>query len=95
MKLKKWVKVTLTIIAIIIAVIIFIASEKEDRKMIKNCINCGIPMVGVMSFSKNKHERFCRCPKCYSESRHRRVNDDELDFGEILHRNVIKNNTRK
>ena len=52
-------------------------------------------MVGVMSFSKNKHERFCRCPKCYSESRHRRVNDDELDFGEILHRNVIKNNTRK
>ena len=41
MKLKKWVKVTLTIIAIIIAVIIFIASEKEDRKMIKNCINKG------------------------------------------------------
>ena len=63
--------------------------------MIKNCINCGIPMVGVMSFSNDKHERFCRCPKCYSESRHRRVNDDELDFGEILHRNVIKNNTRK
>ena len=54
--------------------------------MIKNCINCGIPMVGVMSFSKDKHERFCRCPKCYSESRHRRVNDDELDFGEILYR---------
>lgn len=63
--------------------------------MIKNCINCGIPMVGVMSFSEDKHERFCRCPKCYSESRHRRVNDDELDFGEILYRNVIKNNTRK
>ena len=63
--------------------------------MIKNCINCGIPMVGVMSFSKDKHERFCRCPKCYSESRHRRVNDDEFAFGEILHRNVIKNNTRK
>ena len=52
--------------------------------MIKNCINCGIPMVGVLSFSKDKHERFCRCPKCYSESRHRRVNDDELDFGEYL-----------
>ena len=57
------------------------------------CKNCHIRMEGVMSFSKDKHERFCRCPKCYSESRHRRVNDDELDFGEILHRNVIKNNT--
>lgn len=52
--------------------------------MIKNCINCGIPMVGVMSFSKDKQERFCRCPKCYSESKHRRVNDDDLDFGEYL-----------
>ena len=56
--------------------------------MIKNCINCGIPMIGVMSFSKDKHERFCRCPKCYSESRHRRVNDDELDFGEYLNKEI-------
>ena len=56
--------------------------------MIKNCINCGIPMIGVMSFSKDKHEMFCRCPKCYSESRHRRVNDDELDFGEYLNKEI-------
>ena len=58
--------------------------------MIK-CINCGIPMVGVMSFSKDKQERFCRCPKCYSESKHRRVNDDDLDFGEYLQKWNLKN----
>ena len=25
-----------------------------------------------------------------AESKHRRINDDELDFGEILHRSVMK-----
>lgn len=54
----------------------------------KTCLHCGMQMVGVMSFSQEKHERFCRCPKCYSESRHRRVNDDELDFGEYLNKEI-------
>lgn len=61
----------------------------------KTCLHCGTRMVGVMSFSQEKHERFCRCPKCYSESKRRRINDDELGFGEILHRSVIKNKNRK
>lgn len=47
-------------------------------------------MVGVMSFSKNKHERFCRCPKCYEETKHRKLRDDELDFGEELNKAVHK-----
>ncbi len=54
----------------------------------KTCLHCGTKMVGVMSFSQEKHERFCRCPKCYYESRHRRVNDDELDFGEYLNKEI-------
>lgn len=54
------------------------------------CKNCFIPMVGVMSFSKGKHERFYRCPKCYSESRYQRIRDDELDFREVLHREYLK-----
>ena len=47
-------------------------------------------MVGVMSFSKDKHEKFCRCPKCYSETKHRKLRDDELVFGEILDKELKK-----
>ena len=54
------------------------------------CMNCGNIMVGVMSFSKDKHEKFCRCPKCCSETRHIKINDNELSFGEILHREIKK-----
>ena len=54
------------------------------------CVNCGNIMVNVMSFSKDKHEKFCRCPKCCSETRHIKINDNELSFGEILHREIKK-----
>ena len=54
------------------------------------CMNCGNIMMGIMSFSKDKHERFCRCPKCCSETRHIKINDNELSFGEILHREIKK-----
>ena len=47
-------------------------------------------MVGVMSFSQDKHEKFCRCPKCYSETKHKKLRDDELDFGELLHKELMK-----
>ena len=52
------------------------------------CKNCYTPMVGVMSFSKGKHEKFCRCPKCRAETRHTKINNNELSFGEILHREM-------
>lgn len=48
------------------------------------CKTCSIPMVGVMSFSKEKHEKFCRCPKCKQETKHQRLGDEELSFGEVL-----------
>lgn len=37
-----------------------------------------------MSFSNDKYEKFCRCPKCYSETKHRKFDNKELDFGEEL-----------
>ena len=52
------------------------------------CKNCYTTMVGVMSFSKDKHEKFCRCPKCKTETRHIRLDDSELNFGEYLHREM-------
>ncbi len=54
------------------------------------CKNCYIPMVGVMSFSKDKHEKFCRCPKCKGETKHNLLRDSELNFEEILHKEYQK-----
>ena len=48
------------------------------------CKNCDIPMIDVMSFSKERHERFCRCPKCRGETKHQKLRDDDLKFGEVL-----------
>lgn len=56
------------------------------------CKDCNTLMIPVMSFSKDKHERFCRCPKCYGETKHLRIND--LNFGEVLHKEIHKRNGR-
>lgn len=54
------------------------------------CKDCYVPMIGVMEFLKDKHEKFCRCPKCYSETKHKKMRDDELDFGEVLNKEIHK-----
>ena len=54
------------------------------------CRECNALMQPVMSFSKDKHEKFCRCPKCYSDTKHRKLRDDELDFGEVLDKEIHK-----
>lgn len=52
------------------------------------CKNCDIPMIGTMSFSKNRHEKFCRCPKCKKETKRVPINDFELDFREVLYKTI-------
>ena len=54
------------------------------------CKDCYVPMIGVMSFSNDKHEKFYRCPKCFGETKHRKLRDDELVFGEILDKELKK-----
>ena len=54
------------------------------------CRTCNIPMQPVMSFSNDKHEKFCKCPKCFSESKHQKLDDNELTFGEVLHKELHK-----
>ena len=44
----------------------------------------------VMSFSQDKHEKFCRCPKCFGETKHKKLRDDELVFGEELNKAMHK-----
>ena len=54
------------------------------------CRDCYIPMTEVMSFSSDKHEKFCRCSKCMGETKHSRLDVSMLSFGEVLHREVNK-----
>ena len=54
------------------------------------CKDCYIPMIGVMSFSKDKHEKFDRYPKCFGETKHRKINDNELMFREVLSKEIHK-----
>ena len=54
------------------------------------CKDCYVPMIGVRSVSKDKREKFCRYPKCYCETKHRILKDEELDFGEVLSREIHK-----
>lgn len=54
------------------------------------CKKCYTPMENVMSFSKGRREKFCRCPKCCEETKHMKMNDEELSFGELLHMEVNK-----
>ena len=54
------------------------------------CKDCNTPMQPIMSFSKDKHEKFNKCPKCYGETKHRKINDNELNFGEVLDKAMHK-----
>lgn len=47
------------------------------------CRTCYIPMEFTMSFSKNKddrqNEKFLKCPKCHSETKHQKLSDRDFD----------------
>ena len=57
------------------------------------CKNCLIPMVEIMSFQpgeRNRHDRYFRCPKCYRETKHIKVMNSELSFGEYMNKELRK-----
>ena len=47
-------------------------------------------IIRIMSFSKNKHEKFNHYPKCFGETRHKKLREDDLDFGELLEKELKK-----
>lgn len=51
------------------------------------CKFCYVPMTEVMSFSMVRHEKFYRCRKCYIETKHQRIKDNELYFEKCCIRN--------
>ena len=54
------------------------------------CKTCDIQMQSVMEFSKGKQEKYNKCPRCYGETKHVKLRDDELTFGEVLHKELKK-----
>ena len=52
------------------------------------CRDCSVPMQNIMSFSSDKHEKFYRCPKCFGETKHTKIKDDDFDFVELLHKEM-------
>ena len=54
------------------------------------CKDCYVPMIGVISFLKDKREKFDRYPKCFGETKHKKLRDAELDFGEVLNKAINK-----
>ena len=54
------------------------------------CKVCSGKMASVMSFGKDKNEKFYRCNKCFSETKHRKLDEKELNFGEELEKAMRK-----
>lgn len=50
-------------------------------------------MVETMSFQpgeRNRHDRYCKCPKCKRETKHIKVMNSELSFGEYMNKEIQK-----
>lgn len=45
-------------------------------------------MIPTMSFSQNGNKKYCRCPRCYAETKKQRLDKNEISFGEYLHKSV-------
>ena len=63
---------------------------RKEGKNMTICKDCNTPMQPVMSFSKDKREKFNKCPRCYGETKHVKLRDDELTFGEVFSKELKK-----
>ena len=54
------------------------------------CKDCGIPMVNVMHFEMENNQKYNQRPKCKQDTKHVKLRDSELVFGEILNKQLNK-----
>ena len=76
-------------VSMLYVLFLYLFLRKEGKK-IMICMDCNVLMQPIMSFSKDKDEKFCRCAKYYSETKHKKLREDDLDFGEVLSRETYK-----
>ena len=48
----------------------------------RRCTTCGRSMAQVWSFGPEKNEKFFRCGYCHSETRHKAITANDLNFHE-------------
>ena len=48
------------------------------------CKECYIPMMRVISFSKDKNIKFFRCPKCGNKTKPHKIRNEDLNFREAF-----------
>lgn len=58
--------------------------------MMQICKKCKVKMANVVVFSRDRNERFCRCPKCHGETKHYKISDKELECEEVMCKEVHK-----
>ena len=54
-------------------------------------------MSEAMSFrpgERNRHDRYCKCPKCKRETKHIKIMNSELSFGEYMNKEIQKADRR-
>ncbi len=39
---------------------------------------------------RNRHDEYCRCPKCYRETKRTKIMNSELTFGEYMDKEIQK-----
>lgn len=56
------------------------------------CKKCLIPMVETMSFQSGERNRhgYCKYPKCKRETKHIKIINSELSFGEYVNKELQK-----
>lgn len=50
------------------------------------CKKCYTPMERTLSFLRDKKEKYYKCPRCRSETKHQKATDEDLNFKEELYR---------
>lgn len=49
-----------------------------------------VQAIGFRPNEKDRHDKYCRCPKCYRETKHYKVENSELSFGEYINKELRK-----
>ena len=64
------------------------AKLRKGGVLMRFCKNCNVKMREVMSFSRDKNEKFNKCPDCFGETIHKKLK--QSDFDKLLEAEIEK-----
>ena len=74
----------------ILYALFFIPIFTKGSVKMQICKSCYIKMTGVSSFSDGQMERYYKCQKCKYETKYRKLRKEELNFWEVLDKEIHK-----